>query len=122
MKTLNILLTCIVIILGFILVIVILDYNETRTANELLLYEKQQIEKVIDTFKEKYSDYGVTEYPDSNGIPWKYTAKANSADVELILGDDRVILRSYDAPDGNMICMVVNPFPSDVLDWCPPKW
>ena len=78
--------------------------------------------ELIDTFKEKYSNYEIMEYTDSQEIPWKYSVSTGSSDVELIFGDERTILRSYGTPDGDLICTVINPFPKDILDSCPPKW
>ena len=73
-------------------------------------------------FKEKYSDYGITEYPDSKGIPWKYSSETSNRNVELILGKERVILRSFDTSNDDLVCTIVNPFPKDIEDYCPPKW
>ena len=90
--------------------------------NEKEKTNSSEIQEVITTFSEKYSEYGITEFPDSNGVPWKYTAETGNRDVELILGKDRVILRAYDKENGDATCTIVNPFPKDVLDNCPPKW
>ena len=81
-----------------------------------------QPHELIETFKEKYSDYEIIEYPDSKGITWKYSVNTVSSDVELIFGSERTILRSYGTTDGDLICTVINPFPKDIMDSCPPKW
>ena len=33
---------------------------------------KPYTEEIVDAFKERYSDHGITEFPDSKGIPYKY--------------------------------------------------
>ncbi len=50
-----------------------------------------------------------------------YEVGLGSNDVELILGKDRVILRSLDN-DGDLTCIVLNLFPVDVLNYCSLKW
>ena len=96
--------------------------NFPKVSESEFVYSEEQTQNVIDAFNEKYFEYGITEYFDSEGFVWKYQVKTNSTNVELILGDERVILRSYDAPDDSPLCMIINPFPKDVEDWCPPKW
>jgi len=78
--------------------------------------------ELIDAFKEKYSEYEIIEYPDSEGIPWKYYVDTDGYEIELIFGEERTILRSYDADDDDLICIVVNPFSKDIWSSCPPKW
>ena len=123
MNSLNVVLIGIVIILGSALVIVILDYNETRSSYDSLLNDKLQVDELIETFKEKYSEHGLREDPDSKGIPYRYTATTNyNSHVELLLEKDRVILREIGTPDGDTICIVINPFPRDILGTCSSKW
>jgi len=121
MNTLNLILIGIIIILGSALTIVIVDYNQTKLSYESLLNEKLQIEELINTFKEKYSEYEIMEFPDSKGVPYKYLVKSSYADVELILEKDRVVLRAW-TDDGGPICLVSNPYPRDILNNCPLKW
>ncbi len=78
--------------------------------------------ELIDTFKEKYSEYEITEYPDSDEIPWKYYVDTGGYEIELIFGEERTILRSYDTDDDDLICTIINPFSKDIWDSCPPKW
>lgn len=73
-------------------------YNIVMTFEKLtdpVFYEFEVIpsKSIIDTFKEKYSDYEIIEYLDSKGFVWKYTVKTSNNDVEIIFGDDRTILR-----------------------------
>ena len=123
MSPLNLVLIGIVIVLGSSLAMVVFQYNETQSSYESLLHEKLQVDELIKTFKEKYSEHRLREDPDSKGIPYRYTAITNyDSQVELLLEKDRVILREIGTPDGNTICIVVNPFPRDILGTCPSKW
>lgn len=79
-----------------------------------------QIEELIDTFKEKYSDYEIMEFPDSKGVPYKYSVKTNYGEVELILEKDRVVLKAWS--NDEPVCIVSNPIPRDILNNCPSKW
>lgn len=118
----TILLAGIMVLLVAIFVVVLLNYTESQKSRESMQYEQLQIDRVIQTFKDHYSNYEITEYLDSDNIIWKYKVETSYANIELIIGNDRVILRSFDKYDENMMCMIVNPYPKDVLDWCPPKW
>ena len=120
MNLLNGILIGIIVVLGSILTIFILDYDQTITSYESLLHEKLQVKDLITTFKEKYSDRDITEFPDSKGIPYKYVAHREHSDVELILEKDRVVLKAW--KDGDVRCIVSNPLPRDILDNCPLKW
>ena len=82
----------------------------------------EENKELVEAFKEKYSEFGIIEYNDSNGIPYKYSAKTSNRDVELILGLDRNVLRSFEKDTDDSICTIINPFPRDVFDYCPPKW
>ena len=82
--------------------------------------KKLQIEELIKTFKEKYSDREITKFPDSTGIPYKYVAHTDSSDIELLLEKDRVVLKAWN--NGDALCIVSNPIPRDILDNCPLKW
>ena len=101
-----------------------LKFMSDNFNQNISMYESQYSsdENMVDAFKEKYSDYEITEYPNSKGVPWKYTANIGNKDVEIIFGENRTILRSYETPDKNLVCTIVNPFPKDVFDYCPPKW
>ncbi|MDH3737407.1 MAG: hypothetical protein OEQ94_10375 [Nitrosopumilus sp.] len=116
----NLILVGIIIILGSALTIVIVDDNQTKLSYESLLNEKLQVEELINTFKEKYSEYEIMEFPDSKGVPYKYLVKASYTDVELILEKD-IVLRAW-TNDGGPICLVSNPYPRDILNNCPLKW
>jgi len=87
-----------------------------------IISNNSNIEELIDTFKEKYSDYEIKEFPDSKGMPYKYSVKTGNADVELILEKDRVVLKAFDLPEGEPMCIVSNPIPRDILNNCPLKW
>ena len=78
---------------------------------------KPYTEKIIDAFKERYSGNGITEFPDSNGIPYKYSSQTGA---DLILEKDRVVLKVW--KDDELLCIVSNPLPRDLWDNCPPKW
>jgi len=119
MNRINFVLIGIVIILGSALVIVSLEYIKTQSSYESLLHEKLQKEELIQTFKEKYSQYKITEYPDSKGIPYKYHADSGYG-VELLFGKDRIVLKAWN--NDGVQCIVSNPFPRDILDNCPLKW
>ena len=97
--------------------------NSTAVKNHLscegCLEENKEL---VEAFKEKYFEFGIIEYNDSNGIPYKYSAKTSNRDVELILGLDRNVLRSFEKYTDDSICTIINPFPRDVFDYCPPKW
>ncbi len=120
MVTLNIMLIGIIVVLGITLGVVWLEYNEIRASEELPLHDKPEIEELVDTFKEKYSNYKITEFPDSKGIPYKYSAHVSNGEVDLIFEKDRILLRAWinDEP----LCIVSNPFPRDILNNCPLKW
>ena len=62
------------------------------------------------------------EFPDSKGVPYKYSVKTSYADVELIIEKDRVLLRAFDLHEGEPMCIVSNPIPRDILNNCPIKW
>ena len=114
----NFLLIGIIAVLGIALVAV-LDNNQTMT-NESQLQNKLQVIELIETFKEKYSDREITEFPDSKGIPYKYVAYTENNTVELLLEKDRVVLKAW--KDNDALCIVSNPIPRDILDNCPLKW
>lgn len=118
----NLILIAIIVVLGTTLGIVILDYDQTISSYESQLHDKLQVEDLIETFKEKYSNYDIMKFPDSKGVPYKYSVKTNYADVELIIEKDRVLLRAFDLPEGEPMCIVSNPIPSDILNNCPIKW
>ncbi len=92
------------------------DISEPETISN-----DSDIEELIKTFKEKYSDNEITEYPDSKGIPYKYSAKVGNNYVDLILEKNRIVLKSW-VNDGDTLCIVSNPVPRDILDNCPLKW
>lgn len=118
MNILNIVLIGMVIVLGIALAVVLV--HNQYLSDELQLDSTIQAAELIDTFKEKYSDYEIIEYPDSKGIPYKYLVRTSNGDVELIFEKDRILLRawSYDEPT----CIVSNPIPRDILNNCPSKW
>lgn len=120
MNTMNLILIGVIIILVSALTLVIVDYNQTKLSYEFLLNEKLQVKELIETFKEKYSDREITEFPDSNGVPYKYVAHTKNIDVELLLEKDRVVLKAWN--DDSALCIVSNPIPRDILDNCPLKW
>ena len=115
----NLVLIGIIIILGSALAIISLEYTKTQSSYESLLDEKLQKEKLIQTFKEKYSQYEITEYPDSKGVPYKYHADSGDG-VELLFEKDRIVLKAWS--DDGVQCIVSNPMPRDILDNCPIKW
>ena len=78
---------------------------------------KSSTQKVIEAFKEKYSEDGITEFPDSKGVPYKYSSKTGA---DLILEKDRVVLKVW--KNDEPLCIVSNPLPRDVWENCPPKW
>ncbi|WP_428326450.1 hypothetical protein [Nitrosopumilus sp.] len=113
----------IIVILGGVLFLVIIEYNELRSSYDLLEDEKVQVDEIINAFQERYSNEGVKEDLDSNGIPYRYIAITNyNSQVELLLGEDRVILRQIGTSDSDTICVVIDPHPKDVWDTCPSKW
>lgn len=123
MKSMNLVLIGIVIVLGFVLTLMTIEYNKIQTSYDSLLHEKLQVDDLIEAFTEKYSNHGLKTDPDSTGIPYRYTATTNyNSHVELLLAKDRVILREIGTVDGDTICIVVNPFPRDIWDTCPSKW
>ena len=109
-----------IVVLGSVLTVVVSDYNQLVSSYEPSLHEKLQVEDLVDTFKEKYSDRDITEFPDSKGVPYKYVAHRDNSDVELIIEKDRVVLKAWN--DGDVRCIVSNPLPRDILDNCPLKW
>jgi len=119
MNKINFVLIGIVIILGSALAVVSLEYTKTQSSYESMLHEKFQKEKLIHTFKEKYSQYEITEYPDSKGVPYKYHADSGDG-VELLFEKDRIVLKAWS--DDGVQCIVSNPMPRDILDNCPLKW
>ena len=118
MNLLNFALIGIISILVVTLVVV-LDNNQTMS-KELQSHNEQQVAELIETFKEKYSDHKITEYPNSKGIPYKYIAHAESRTVELLFAKDRVVLKSW--IENEPSCIVSNPIPLDILNACPLKW
>ena len=108
----------IIVVLGIALVVV-LGNNQTM-AKELELQNKLQVAELIETFKTKYSDHKITEYPNSKGIPYKYVAHTEYNTVELLLEKDRVVLKAW--KENGALCIVSNPVPRDILDNCPLKW
>jgi len=116
----NLILIGIIIVLGSALAVVSLEYNKAQSSYESLLDEKLQKEELIQTFKEKYSQYEISEFPDSKGIPYKYVVHTENNEIELLLEKDRVVLKAW--KDENALCIVSNPIPRDILDNCPLKW
>lgn len=114
----NFMLVGIVVILGIALVVVLEDNQ--ALAKELELQNKLQAAELIETFKTKYSDHKITEYPNSKGIPYKYVADTEHDTVELLLEKDRVVLKAW--KENKALCIVSNPIPRDILDSCPLKW
>ena len=86
-----------------------------------IISNDSDIEELIKTFKEKYSDREITEFPNSKGIPYKYSAKQGDNYVDLILEKDRIVLKAWSG-DGDTLCIVSNPISRDILDNCPLKW
>ena len=118
MNILSLVLIGIIAVLGASLVIV-LDDNQ-NLSKELQSSNDARLTELIETFKEKYSDYEITEYPDSKGVPYKYVARTSNNLVELLLEKDRVVLKAWN--DGDALCIVSNPIPRDILNNCPLKW
>ena len=108
----------IIVILGATLAIV-LAQNQTMS-EELHLDRKLQTAELIDTFKDKYSNYEITEYPDSNGITYKYVASGQNREIELLLEKDRIVLKAWN--EDGLWCIGSNPIPRDLLNNCPLKW
>ena len=108
----------IIAVLGATLAIV-LAQNQTMS-EELHLDRKLQTAELIDTFKDKYSNYEITEYPDSKGVPYKYVASGQNRETELLLGKDRIVLKAWN--EDGLWCIVSDPIPRDLLNNCPPKW
>ncbi len=108
----------VIAVIGITLTIV-LAQNQSLY-NELQLDSTMKTVELIETFKEKYSDREITEFPDSKGVPYKYVAHAKNSDVELLLEKDRVVLKAW--KDGDTLCIVSNPLPRDILNNCPLKW
>ena len=118
MNVLNFMLIGIIVVLGIAIVVVLVDNQ--NMAKELESQDKLQVAELIETFKEKYSDHEITEYPNSKGIPYKYVAHTQNDTVELLLERDRVVLKAWKENDA--LCIVSNPVPRDILDNCPLKW
>ena len=118
MNVLNFVLIGIIVVLSFTLVVVLVD-NQTKT-KELESHNRLQLAEIIETFKTKYSDHKITEYPDSKGIPYKYVAHTQNNTIELLLEKDRVVLKAWKENDA--LCIVSNPVPRDIVDNCPLKW
>ena len=85
-----------------------------------VISDDSNIDELIETFKEKYSDREITKFPDSKGIPYKYIVHTEYGDVELLLEKDRVVLKAW--KDDGGLCIVSNPTTRDILDNCPLKW
>ena len=119
MNSLNAVLVGIVAVLGVSLAIVLVQ-NQSLS-KELQSEGILKISELVETFKEKYSDREITEFPDSRGVPYKYSAKNGDNYVDLILEKDRVVLKAW-SDDGNTLCIVSNPLPRDIRDNCPLKW
>ena len=119
MTLLNIILISLVVILGVSLILV-LDNTKTLSDDGLSLDDALRTKKLIQTFKEKYHGYEITEFPDSKGVPYKYSATLRNGQVDLIFEKDRIFLKVWlsDRPS----CMVSDPLPRDILDNCPMKW
>lgn len=118
-NTLNLVLIGIVVVLGVALMITLIQ-NQSLS-NELQLDDTLRTAELIDTFKGKYSDREISEFYDSKGIPYKYSAKNGDTYVDLILEKDRIVLKAWSG-DGDTLCVVSNPLPRDILDNCPLKW
>ena len=119
MTPLNIILMSLVVILGVSLVLV-LDNSKVQFDEGLLIDENLQTEKLIQTFKEKYQGYEITEFPDSKGVPYKYSATLRNGQADLIFEKDRIFLKVWINEQPS--CMVSDPLPRDILDNCPMKW
>ena len=72
---------------------------------------KSSTEKVIEAFKERHSEDGITEFPDSQGVPYKYSSKTGA---DLILEKDRVVLKVW--KNDEPLCIVTNPIIRDVWE------
>ena len=57
----TILLAGIMVLLVAIFVVVLLNYTESQKSRESMQYEQLHIDKVIQVFKEHYSNYEITE-------------------------------------------------------------
>ena len=119
MIPLNIILMSLVVILGVSLILVLDDIG-VQSDEGLPLDENIRTEKLIQTFKEKYHGYEIIEFPDSKGVPYKYSATLRNGQADLIIEKDRVFLKVWinERPS----CMVSDPLPRDILDNCPMKW
>ena len=97
-------------------------YLDMVNSNQEMASITESIEnkEIANTFAEKYSQYEIIEFPDSNENIWKYSVDTGDKQVELIFGKERIVLRAFDESEG--ICTIINPFPQDILDNCPPKW
>ena len=97
-------------------------YLDMANSNQEMasITESMESKELVKTFTEKYSQYEITEFPDSNQNIWKYSVDTGDKQVELIFGKERTVLRAFDDSQG--ICTVINPFPQDIIDNCPPKW
>ena len=121
MSPLNLVLIGIIAALGIALALVVMEYWQTAPSSESVKGEKLNVEDLIETFKEKYSDREIVEIPDSKGVPYKYIARADGTnDVELLLERDRVVLKAW--RDDDVRCIVSDPMPRDILNNCPLKW
>lgn len=89
-------------------------------SRQSLQNEKLQVDELIQTFKEKYSQHEITEDLDSKGVPYRYTAKTSSSEIELLLEKYRVVLKAWKGNDA--LCIVSNPVPRDITDNCTLKW
>ena len=118
MNVLNFMLIGVIVVLGIAIVVVVVDNQ--NMAKESESQNKLQVTELIETFKAKYSDHKITEYPNSKGIPYKYVAHTQNSTVELLLERDRVVLKAWKENDA--LCIVSNPVPRDILDNCPLKW
>lgn len=99
-----------------LLVVVVVDYEDTRVSHELLFDEKLQIKKVIEEFEKKYERYTFTVAKDSQGHPRAFYSQTSELDVELIIERDRVIFQCYDKNDN--LTIIVNPTPEHVVNAC----
>ena len=97
-------------------------YLDMANSNQEMASITESIEnkELANTFAEKYSQYEIIEFPDSNENIWKYSVDTGDKQVELIFVKERIVLRAFDESEG--ICTIINPFPQDILDNCPPKW
>ena len=119
MTPLNIILMSLVVILGVSLVLV-LENTKIPSDDKLHLHDNPQTQKLIETFMKKYHGYEITEFPDSKGVPYKYSATLRSGQADLIFEKDRIFLKVWINEQPS--CMVTDPLPRDILDNCPMKW